>query len=219
MVLEEGLGVREVREMRNGWTDESIADFLTNEYEFYQWVIPYFKRSGVVPHNLPSHCLTGNGWITDFVCHCRTIRELSVSETGRIPTTHWKIIIDLVYHYYHDELFGCDYNEEEEDKKPEEILQEINEHLESAAEHFAKVANNLKPEEEYDMANLIETKTFIRGEDAINLTDNQIFDAIADIEKEIKKLREVGTASKKLDARIAELEASCKALAEYVDGR
>ena len=65
----------------------------------------------------------------------------------------------------------------------------------------------------------IETKTFIFGADAANMTDAQIFTQIGKIEREIATLDQIQHKPKKLSARIEELRADVVKLAEYVDAR
>mgnify|MGYP007111424409 CR=1 FL=1 len=64
-----------------------------------------------------------------------------------------------------------------------------------------------------------ETKQFVNGVDAKFLTDNELITAIKDIEKEIAQLQEVKTASKKITAKINELDAARVAIAELLDQR
>lgn len=65
----------------------------------------------------------------------------------------------------------------------------------------------------------IETRTFIFGDNAANMTDEQIFAGIAKIEAEIKKLDGVENKPKKLQAKIDAMKADIAKLVEYVDAR
>lgn len=65
----------------------------------------------------------------------------------------------------------------------------------------------------------IETKTFIGGVDAVNLSDDQIFDAIAKVEKQIATLSGVLNKPKKLVAKIEALRDDVQALVDFVDSR
>lgn len=65
----------------------------------------------------------------------------------------------------------------------------------------------------------IEVKTFIRGVEAKDLSDDQIFNEIRRIEKDIEELDKVKSKPKKLAAKIEEMHKSIKELTEYVDGR
>ena len=65
----------------------------------------------------------------------------------------------------------------------------------------------------------IETKTFINGADASELSDNQIFQRIAKLEGEMDKLVGIRAKSVKKDAAIAALQSDIDALVAYVDAR
>lgn len=66
---------------------------------------------------------------------------------------------------------------------------------------------------------IIQTVTVIDGLPGEVFTDEQIFNRIASVEAQIKKLRQIETPSVKIAAFIKNLEDSAKALAAYVDGR
>lgn len=68
-------------------------------------------------------------------------------------------------------------------------------------------------------APVIETKTFIEGIDAANLSDEQIFKKIASLEISIKTWGAIENKPKKLDAMIEQTKADITALVSYVDGR
>lgn len=65
----------------------------------------------------------------------------------------------------------------------------------------------------------IETKTFIAGQDAANMSDVQIFAKIASIEQQIDKLEQIKAKPRKLVAAIEAMRKDVDALCEYVDGR
>jgi len=65
----------------------------------------------------------------------------------------------------------------------------------------------------------IETKTFIQGEDAANLSDAQIFAKISSLEGQITKLDAIKTKPKKLVKVIEDLQADIAKLVEFVDAR
>lgn len=69
------------------------------------------------------------------------------------------------------------------------------------------------------MAANIETKVFIQGVDATQVTDSQIFSSIARIEQEIEALEKIQNKPETLKAKINSMWADVKALAEYVDTR
>lgn len=80
---------------------------------------------------------------------------------------------------------------------------------------------NSKPtEKEIIMSNAnIETKVFIQGKDATEMTDAQIFSLIAKLEGEQDKLSQIKNKPKKLVAAIEALTLDIEMLVEYVDGR
>lgn len=66
---------------------------------------------------------------------------------------------------------------------------------------------------------VIQTKTFITGVDAENQTDAQIFDIIANIEKNIEKLSAIKNKPKKLLAVIEQRQKDIDDLVAFVDAR
>lgn len=104
---------------------------------------------------------------------------------------------------------------------------EIALHLQSAAGHLDRVANNLETimKENQTMSlttnpNVaIETKTVIFGQDAASMSEQQLIDAIKRVEGDIAKLKEVKTSSKKIASNIKELEAQLDAIVAVLDAR
>ena len=68
-------------------------------------------------------------------------------------------------------------------------------------------------------APVIQTKTFIAGRDAAHMSDDEIFDLIADLEFAMDKLKLIRNQPKKLVANIEKMQADVAKLVEYVDGR
>lgn len=80
--------------------------------------------------------------------------------------------------------------------------------------------NETKTEKEIIMSNAnIETKVFIQGKDASEMTDAQIFSLIAKLESEQDKLSQIKNKPKKLVAAIEALAIDIEKLVEYVDAR
>ena len=79
----------------------------------------------------------------------------------------------------------------------------------------------VQPIEEPTMTTLanIENKVLIQGQDAANMSDDQIFDLIAKLEAQQARLNNIGTKPKKLTAKIEALSNDIALLVEYVDGR
>ena len=75
------------------------------------------------------------------------------------------------------------------------------------------------PKEPTMSKNLIESKVFVNGTDAIGMSDGEIFSLIAKTEAEITKLEAIKTPSKRLQGAIEKLKADVGKLAEYVDSR
>lgn len=111
----------------------------------------------------------------------------------------------------------------EEVTEQDYLAQGINQHLDNAKESFNKVHNDLKQVGETTMAmkpqDVIETQVNVFGENAANMTDDQCFDAIAKVEKEIDRLTNVTSKSTKLKARVQEMKNQLQALVDYVDNR
>jgi hypothetical protein len=83
-----------------------------------------------------------------------------------------------------------------------------------------KNVNKVETEKETIMSNAnIETKVFIQGKDATEMTDAQIFSLIAKLESEQDKLSQIKNKPKKLVAAIHALTLDIEMLVEYVDGR
>lgn len=76
-----------------------------------------------------------------------------------------------------------------------------------------------KPKEPAVAHKNIETKTFIRGRDAKDMSDGEVFSEIASLEAEIARLGAIKAQSKKLAAQITALQADIDALVAYVDAR
>ena len=75
--------------------------------------------------------------------------------------------------------------------------------------------------EEINMSNKItfKTVTYINNADVTALTDEQLIDAIKIIEREIADLKGVTTKSKKIEAKIADAEATLAKVVEVLDAR
>lgn len=78
---------------------------------------------------------------------------------------------------------------------------------------------NPTPKEPEMKAPTIETKTFIHGSDASQMTDVQIFTEIAKIEGEIDSLKKIKAKSSKLTAYVSTLTKAIEDLVAYVDSR
>lgn len=63
----------------------------------------------------------------------------------------------------------------------------------------------------------VETKHFLNGRDIATLSDDELFQAIAAVEKNIKTLEEIENKPKRLVAKIEELRSGLKTLIEYLD--
>ena len=75
--------------------------------------------------------------------------------------------------------------------------------------------------EEINMSKQItfKTVTYINNADVTALTDEQLIDAIKTIEREIADLKGVTTKSKKIEAKIADAEATLAKVVEVLDAR
>lgn len=66
---------------------------------------------------------------------------------------------------------------------------------------------------------IIETRVYVRGVHSDEMTDEQIFETIRHVEKDIESLNAIKNKPKKLLDRISEMESSIAKLAELVDAR
>ena len=73
--------------------------------------------------------------------------------------------------------------------------------------------------EEIMSTKTIENITFIKGNKAETLTDNEIFSEIAKLEAQKATLNKIENKPKKLEAAIVNLQDDIQALVDYVDGR
>jgi hypothetical protein len=75
--------------------------------------------------------------------------------------------------------------------------------------------------EETNMSNQItfKTVTYINNNDVLSLTDEQLITYIKAIEREIADLKSVATKSKKIEAKIAEAEATLAKVVEVLDSK
>lgn len=90
------------------------------------------------------------------------------------------------------------------------------------AEHAADQPFQLiETTEETNMSNkvIFKTVTFINNADVTGLSEEQLIDAIKTIEREIADLKSVATKSKKIEAKIADAEATLAKVVEVLDGR
>ena len=69
------------------------------------------------------------------------------------------------------------------------------------------------------MAATIETRVFINGQDAIGMSDEQIFKAIRTEELAVEEMKKTKAMPKKLAAKIEAMEATIAAMVKYVDER
>lgn len=65
----------------------------------------------------------------------------------------------------------------------------------------------------------ITTQTLIRGRDAASMSDEQIFQLITKLERDVEALLAIKAKSVKLQAAVASLNQDIDALVAYVDGR
>lgn len=181
---------------------EKIRLTLENDREFYNNFINKMECKGI-SGRMPRNGF--RGFVQQSVDRlCPT--NLTILEREKL--------VFYFYERYHEEVFGEPYRPIKSlDQQAEEIVTP----LETATTHFKQVSTKLK--EKIDMVKLIENKTFVKGEDAAKMSDEDIFTAIAEVEAEVKKLSEVKTQSKKLQDRIAKLQEQATALATYVDNR
>lgn len=90
------------------------------------------------------------------------------------------------------------------------------------AEHAANQSTETtETTEETNMSNKItfKTVTYINNADVTALTDEQLIDAIKTIEREIADLKGVVAKSKKIEAKIADAEATLAKVVEVLDAR
>lgn len=66
---------------------------------------------------------------------------------------------------------------------------------------------------------VFEVKSYVFGQDVTTMSDDQLVAAIKTVEAEIDDLKGIKTKSKKIDARIKDLEAGLKSIVETLDGR
>lgn len=66
---------------------------------------------------------------------------------------------------------------------------------------------------------LVDYKVLIAGRDSANVSDDQIFGMIADLEAQIKALNAIEHKPKKLSAKIEALKADIASLVDIVDNR
>lgn len=86
---------------------------------------------------------------------------------------------------------------------------------------IVQLPNNVKQTEKEIIMSTenIETKVFIQGKDASEMTDAQIFSLIAKLEAEQDKLSQIKNKPKKLVLAVEKLGQDIQRLVEYVDAR
>lgn len=65
----------------------------------------------------------------------------------------------------------------------------------------------------------ITTKTLLNGKDIAELTNEQLFEAIASAEAEIEKCQAIKTKPKALQAKIVELQEGIVTLVDHMDAK
>lgn len=99
-------------------------------------------------------------------------------------------------------------------------LQEANNHLTNASEHFARLATSLKEIAMNKQAIIdITTKTLVNGVDIKELSDSAVYDLIASQEAAIAELEKINAKPKKLVAEIAKRKDGINALVAYLDSK
>jgi hypothetical protein len=65
----------------------------------------------------------------------------------------------------------------------------------------------------------VESRLYFNEENCADLTDDELYQRIARIEKEISKYDDIKNKPKKLEARAEELKAEVQKLVDYIDSR
>lgn len=92
-------------------------------------------------------------------------------------------------------------------------------HPNACCDLLTKTQPEIKEQTMNANAPTIETKTFIAGVEAKDLSDDDIFKKIAQLEQLAESLSKIQNKPKKLAAKIDGIHADIKKLVEYVDGR
>lgn len=198
----------EAQEFYNNWKKptmdptEDVFLTLTNDCPSYKLILKWVRlrqRMEISWHDLTDRCHRR------ACSYYRAVRQ-------PLPDFNPELLSEQLYNYYLPEV-----DTGSPEKSPAVLQQEIIDHLENATESFKKVQLNL-PKEEYTMIE-IKDVTYVNGTDVATMTDDQVFSAIAKAEGEISKLKEIKTKSKKLTAKIADMQKGIDDLVAIIDAR
>jgi hypothetical protein len=125
-------------------------------------------------------------------------------------------LCNFLLHYYSQEVFGYHFDDWCDKDNPPPTSKEAYQN------NAAAYADEIKTKEKQPMSKKtikIENKTYVNGVGVAGMTDDELFNQIAETEKEIARLEAIKTQPKKLKTRIADLQAGIEGLVKIVDGR
>jgi hypothetical protein len=125
-------------------------------------------------------------------------------------------ICALIDRRYHDA------RKETQEPTLHKLEMEIDCHISNAQYHFDRVnkeLNKINQEKIMTPEQVFQERKYIDGVNAKELTDEDIYNVINDVEKEIERLNKMKTKPKKVEAKIKAFEEQLKKLVEFVDSR
>ena len=136
-----------------------------------------------------------------------------------LPTAEWAFIYIELWHRMGGAYPHAGWHADNADKY--HVSKRLVAEAMAAAKLQTKPTQSTETTEEINMSNKItfKTVTYINNADVTALTDEQLIDAIKTIEREIADLKGVTTKSKKIEAKIADAEATLAKVVEVLDAR
>lgn len=137
----------------------------------------------------------------------RNIVNRYAAEEGPFPIEGW--VVDVIKHQWENYLDGLV-------KYPPPTQQNV---LNCKRSCFTNPKKEKTMEsKQVDIIN-VESKVFIDGVEAATFSDDQIFERIATVERQIKRYEGIESKPKKLEKRIADMKKGIADLIKYVDSR
>lgn len=192
-----------------------VADFVrTTEATNTAWSRHGVVWTAVEYDILVAEFCTGKSLKT--ICHV-----LERSPAGVIPKLESLGLIRVVPGLGDYSRYVCDQRPVDSWLYQRESVRDVIKKLCEVPELSTQLTQLTQPTKEPTMAaaKTIESKTFILGQDAEGMTDQDIFNLIAKTEKEIAALNAIQSKPKKLTSKIEEMQKDIDKLVKFVDER
>lgn len=132
-----------------------------------------------------------------------SLMALARVSSGRFSENECRLLADMIYDHYKEEF------------APEYLLDEANQHIEKAEEHF-DITNKILLESK--MSNTpFKSVDYVYGKATTDMSDQDFLSAIQKVESEIAHLKTIKTKSVKISSKIAALTAELDTIVKAFD--